>query len=308
MSEIRTSVDAIRPFLEQFKDAPDIQVMGGLGSAALRHPQLVIDTDSKELRVPDHEISLLRPNGTKRDADVFVATTNTERIKEVKQALAASVAGKLAVAVCAFHSHTSFDRQPYVQTDVTSDRYCIDPFRRQYGKVLSPFVAPIDPEGLEQWQLIVNDELSIPVSHPGATITNYTQRSIVGLRPKDMKKMNEAAPMVLAKSPEIREWLLDGPGRSQFDLSHAFTSLHRQEASTVEIVEGIELPTLSLDEMIDGPLMIAPDSPRFLREQAVKFASLKSRVAFAIESNEHIVKFFNDERVERLFKRFVKNR
>lgn len=308
MSEIRTSVDAIRPFLEQFGDAPDIQVMGGLGSAALRHPKLVIDSENKELRVPDHKVSLLRPNGTKRDADVFVATTDTERIKEVKRALTASVAGRLAVSVCAFHPHTSFDRQPYVQTDVTSDRYCIDPFRRRYGKVLSPFVAPIDPEGLEQWHLIVNDELSIPVSHPGATLTNYTQRSIVGLRPKDKEKTDEAARMVFAKNPEIKEWLLDGPGRSQFDLSHAFTSMRQQNAPVVEVVEGIELPTISLDEMIDGPLMIAPDARRSLREQAVKFAALKSRAAFAIESNKHIVKLFNDERIERLFKAFVKNR
>jgi len=308
MVQVENSIDVIQPFLERFEGAPDIQVMGGLGSTALRHPELVIDIDNKELRVPDHDIPTLRPNGTIRDADVFVATEDVDRIREVKAELIASVAGKLVVSVCAYHPYKAYEREFTNPLNVTSDRYRVDPFRPKYGKVLAPFVAPIDPEALEQWQLIVNDAVSMPVSHPGATLANYTQRSIVGLRPKDKDKTNAAARNIFEKTPEVKEWLLDGPGRSQFALSHAFTSIRQQRKPTVEIVEGIELPTLSLDQLTNSPLMMAPDAIRAFRRQAVDFAALKARGAYAIESNPQIVKFFNQEWVEQLFRNFIKSR
>lgn len=308
MSETLQSVDVIRPFLAATEGAPDIQVMGGIGSTALRHPDLVIDIDNRELRVPKVDVSIFRPNGTPRDADVFVASENTERIQEVKRLLVESVSGHLIASVCAIHPFKSYEREFYNPTEITSDRYRINPFMQSVGKVLPPFVAQIDPEAMEQWQLIVNDELTIPVSHPGATLANYTQRSIEGLRPKDTKKIHEAARNIFEKEPEIKDWLLEGPGWSQFELSHAFTSLRQQGKPTVTIVDGIELPTMTLNQMVDSRLMMAPDSIRAFRRQAVDFAAIKSRASYAISSNEKVVAFFNNPKVEELFARFIKSR
>lgn len=308
MPEIQQSVDIIRPFLAEHEGEPDIQVMGGIASTALRHPDLVIDMASKELRVPNIDVSQFRPNGTLRDADVYVASENPERIQDVKRSLLQSVAGQLIVSVCAIHPFKAYEREFYNPTEITSDRYRITPFKAEYGKVLPPFVAKLDPEALEQWQLIVNDELTIPVSHPGATLANYTQRSIEGLRPKDSEKTHAAAHNMFAKEPEVKEWLLDGPGWSQFELSHAFTSLRQQKEPTVTIVDGIELPTMTLDEMVDSRLMMAPDSIRAFRRQAVEFAALKSRASYNVSKYEKVVKFFNNPKVEELFARFVKSR
>lgn len=308
MSEIPQSVDVIRPFLAEVEGPSDIQIMGGIASTALRHPDLVVDFVHKELRVPEVDIPIFRPNGTLRDADVFVLTENTERIQEVKKTLVQSIDDQLIASVCAIHPFRAYERQIGNQTEITSDRYRVNPFKKDYAKVLPPFVATIDPEALETWQLIVNDELTIPVSHPGATFSNYTQRSIEGLRPKDAKKMNAAARNVFAKAPEIKEWLLDGPGWSQFELSYAFTSLRQQRRPTVNIIDGIELPTMTLDAMTDSHLMIDPETSRAFRRQAVGFAALKSRASFAISSNEKIVAFFNEPKVEELFARFIKSR
>ena len=65
---------------------------------------------------------------------------------------------------------------------------------------------------------------------------------------------------------------------------------------------------MTLDAMTDSHLMIDPETSRAFRRQAVGFAALKSRASFAISSNEKIVAFFNEPRVEELFARFIKSR
>lgn len=310
-----SALGAIRPFLERLNGAPDVQILGGVGSVALRHPDLVIDFDARELRVPFIDLSVFRETGKKRDADIFVATSNGDRIKEVKALAQQTIEDGMEIAVCSVRSERAFRKQlpsfilpsgPF--HSVTSERYETNGEGTEHMKILAPFGAAIDQSALEQWHIVAeDDEVVIPISHPGATIANYTQRSISGLRPKDKVKMDAAALNVFRVSPEVREWLIEGPGRSQLDLSVAFLSLRHPLDETVHLIDGIELPSMKWDELIDGPINLATQYPRYFRERAVGFAALKAKVAFAIESRLDLVDKLNNGTFERFMKPFVGN-
>lgn len=314
MSEYENSVEILRSFAERVQGAPDIQLLGGIASTALRHPDLVIDMQNRELRVPHHDLSARRPNGAKRDADILVTSSDEARIQEVKAIAFEEIQKQLTVSVCSIRSFDELqDRRrvavsrPFSKTSFLSERYEASHAGHAYVKSLSPFAVPIEPTTLQQWQLIINDELSLPVSHPGATIANYTQRSISGVRPKDYQKMSEASQNAYAKAPELRDWLQDGPGSSQMTLTQILYSLRFEALDAVRVL-GVELPLVPLDVLAEGPAFMDTFAEPEGKRRAVAQAAWKASTMYAIENNPVIVKALNNGVVERALGVFTGNK
>lgn len=314
MRDFENSVDVIRPVVERLGDARDYQILGGIASVALRHPELSIDMDARELRVPNLVLGTRRPNNSKRDADILVTTSNQERVQEVKAIAKEELQGKLALAVCSIHSRGTLKHlydtaisRPIGSRSFTSDRFEANAEGTAFEKVLSPFAVPLDAATLEQWRLIINDEYSFPVSHPGATLANYTQRSLSGIRPKDYDKTLEAAANLFAKEPELLTWLKDGPGDSQMRLTQILYSLRIQQVDAIQILGGVELPILTHQELADSPYFMAPHDTEEDRARSVAFAAFKARRNHAVESKPWLVNLLNHGIVEKGLGKFVNN-
>lgn len=189
------SIEIIKPFVKELGDAHDVQIFGGIGSAALADERTVIDVASKTIVAPASlYVSDVRENGSKKDVDVFVRTSDDDRIKDVEDILAATVGQGLEQSVFGFRTAEQVRaklRHPLAFRafwSLLSDRY-EDQASGELTKVLFPFGVDIDPESLETWRLEVGD-LAFNVPHPAMTIINYTQRSVGGIRAKDVKRIS----------------------------------------------------------------------------------------------------------------------
>jgi len=64
----------------------NIQIMGGIGSAALTHQETMIVPDEKRVIAPaDLSLPQYRPDGNLRDFDALVLSTSQARVDEVKE-------------------------------------------------------------------------------------------------------------------------------------------------------------------------------------------------------------------------------
>lgn len=292
---VRDSLEIITPFVERIQAQPDVQIMGGLGSAALASPDVSISYDSKEVRVPSSfNLPANRPDGTLRDVDVLVLSSNAERIKAVDAELEQTVGGALERSVFGVRPKEALQAQ--VEDPLgfrafrtfVSDRY--DMGNNELVKALYPFWVPIHPESLETWSLIVGDQQSIPIPHPGTTLANYTNRSIGGVRPKDAQKVADMANNVFSKAPELRDWLADGPGASQLELSALIASLLKDRRAIDGIFHDITFPAFSHGELIEHEAFI----PRVLsstrtKQQVIATAAFKAEGLHFFESNKYVV-------------------
>lgn len=257
--------------------------MGGVGTSALADPRTIIDAEQKYVIAPvDFFLPVTRPDGNRRDVDVLVKTTDPARIAEVREAVSLTVEPYLEASVFGIRPEHALQRQtrnPFgfaaVKTFL-SDRYALND--QVIVKSLYPFAVPIDPESLENWKLVVgNDTTEYPIPHPGSTLANYTNRSITGLRPKDAVKVHAMAANINKQTPEVREWLMDGPGRSQLELSAVLRSLRYESSSPhFTVLPGIDVPLYTRSELADHPSFLARDLSAYDRRSLVGMAAHKA--------------------------------
>jgi len=271
--------------------------MGGVGTAALEHPDVEINIDRQEVIAPKSFFqSKYRDNGSLRDVDVFVASSNPVRIQAVEAQLEATVGDELERRVFGIHPHETLSAQlarpmgTRVVRMFTSDRYEVFPdVSGVYVKSLFPFAVPVEDESIEPWMLVTEGG-EVPIPNPGITIANYTNRDIVGLRFKDTPKVNEMTRNILAKEPLLREWLYDGPGKSQLELSTLIASLRHPDQRQFELVEGIAVGTLSYGELLHHERLLIPDAPTPQKMAVLSLQIAKANAYGWIQSS----KFVND--------------
>lgn len=291
----RNSLEIIRPFVERLETQPDVQIMGGLGSAALASSDVELSFDRKEVYIPaGFNLSAHRPDGTLRDVDVLVLSSDPSRISEVSDELEAAVGGALERSVFGIRPRQALAAQiedplgfRAFRTFV-SDRY--DLGDGELVKALFPFWVPLHQESLESWALHIGDEPPIPIPHPGATLANYTNRSISGVRPKDATKVAAIAANVFAKAPELKEWLVDGNGASQLELSALIASLSKDRRAIEAVFQDIPFPTYSHEELLHHEAFIPRDlASRRTKQQIIATAAFKAEGLHFFESNKYIV-------------------
>ncbi len=268
--DIPNAFEITRPFVNEVIDDGDVQLIGGLGIEPLLHAGMSINMDAKEVIVPEPLfLPAHREDGTKRDVDVLVLSSQPGRIQQVGELLNTSVEDHLEQSVFSIRTHEALQKRlahPFgmrAMTTFVSDRYEAAPDApTPFVKALPPFSLPIDPESLETWTAVTpNGTHRVPIPHPGATILNYTNRSISGLRSRDVDKATRAAVNVFAKAPEVKEWIVDGPGASQFELSRIIASLRAPSMIHFPVVDGLTTTTYSWEELTEHEAFVAEARP-----------------------------------------------
>lgn len=309
-------IDIITPFAEALGEnpqLPEVQMMGGVGSAALKHPETIILPDekrivtSKTFTQANPDLSQYRSNGTLRDLDMLVLTDDEAQTQEV-EALAKEIIGDQLV-VSAFclregeHLNAQI-RSPFgVKSLKTflSDRYVMPDGSLE--KALFPFAVPIDGDFTETWALEVGDT-EFKVANPAATIMNYLTRSVSGLRTKDHAKVEEMATEVFAKAPELEEWAIDGPGQTHKQLADILHALRYADTPMGGRISVGGVIPLQAPDTIRGlseiDAFMLPDASRRVQEATITLAAIKSRALGVGESNEKIVRHFQTFFEERL--------
>jgi len=292
------SLEIIQPFVRDLGDSRDVQIMGGVGTAALSDPRTEICTYSKEVIAPhDFFLPAFRNDGTLRDVDVLVLSSDVLRTSEVDNVLMDTVGSRLERSVFGIRPREVLQRQlahPLgfrAFRTFLSDRYeagSVD--GEAYVKSLFPFAVPFDPEALETWTLVVGDDSHrIPIPHPGMTLANYCNRSISGLRPRDEDKIASVAANVFRAAPEIKEWLMNGPGKTQLELGALIASLRHPGLPSMELFNGVTVRTYTPDELVEHPAFMLPEYSSGYCRSVLGLAALKATLLHSFENNPRVV-------------------
>lgn len=305
----RDSFKIVESFLDKYAESPDVFVIGGLGSAALAHPDMRISDKDRVISVPNLELTSIRPDGTTRDIDILVTSTDPKRTLEIEWDIARAARDDLGVSVCNIANGEEiihdlgrpFDLRT-IPSGFTSNRYT-DPFSgddQAIVRYLFPFVAPLDKGHFTPWTVEVEKQgLVIPVPPPASTLSNYLVRSVIGLRPADKDKIERAATNVFEQSPEQREWLVDGPGANQLELAAVLRSLHRRGARGGDLLPGINKAFYSHHELTHHDMFAAEQLNYIERRAVLAGAMAKSAATLVFESHPGLKAWFRGTLEER---------
>lgn len=332
MTEIAPDIDCIdiiAPFTEHIERyaaaTSNIQIMGGIGSAALTHAQTEIFPYEHRIvtghgfrQDPQVRAALepIRPeDGTCRDLDVLVLSADEREVGVVEKLAERTVDGQLDISVFGLHKAAQLQEQianPFgwqAFKTFVSDRYVNPDGSMQ--KALFPFAVPLDKANLETWRLEIDDH-EFPVAHPAATVLNYLTRSITGLRAKDAAKVDVMARQVFTAAPELREWSVDGPGRTQMNLAAILHTLrhggsHSEEKRHLDVGGALWIEAGTTKELRDDEAFMIPEASSATQQAALKWAVIKSRGLGGLEAQEPLVKLFRNH-FESMFDGITKNR
>ncbi|MEK7599860.1 MAG: hypothetical protein AAB462_02405 [Patescibacteria group bacterium] len=293
-------IEIVRPFTDALAHgrAGDVQIIGGVGSAALEHPDVQILTDQKLVIAPNKmRLPQRRNDGSLRDLDCLVKSSQQDRIDDV-EALAREVIGdKLEISVFGLHSMGQFTEKKVspamsLAKSFVSDRYidqAPDGTVIQGVKSIFPFAVAIDPDALETWNLQIGDHQPTPIPHPGATIVNYLTRSVSGLRPKDADKVEKLTANIAKKSPDVIDWVVDGPGASQLEFARVLHTLRQpsKDAQAMSVGGAIDIEPHVLDDLMRGEAFIFDVGRPRLLQAMVMATHAKSRFVFWGETKAH---------------------
>lgn len=317
-------VDVIRPFvIETEKRKIPVQILGGLGAAAVLDPLTHYDSGAREIITPREGLFIprQRENGSPRDMDVLVLSTDKDLIDETESVAAETVADRLEVNVFGLHQDEelkTFKLRPFAWSAVKgalSDRYVIGSELNGAGyyKAVFPFgvIAPSDT--LETWHLINGNEPPVPVPHPAMMVLNNTTRSIAGMRKKYDGKAVAMTDNMLNLNPELVDWMIDGPGMSHLVLAGALRSLgwkrivHDVRPLRLSDKRNLTIMPPAPESLVDDPTFLLKEVPKRIQKTALALARLKS-AGFVGPVERHLQDFWERHNLESHFKNIVRNR
>lgn len=305
------SIEVIKPFVQALSDESitNVQIIGGVNAIALCHPDTIIDTKNKEVIAPlSLNLPTRRPDGVLRDLDVLVHSCKDSDISRVKRLMARTVGSELDPSVFGFKSHEVLERQlsrPFGYSALKtflSDRYIMSDGTSV--KSLYPFSVPIDPESLETWTLIVGD-MHAPIPNPAMSVINYTNRSIGGIRPKDVDKVELLSKNIFSKVPKLRDWAIEGPGWSQVQLGLLLRSLTPNKRHND--IFGVDREILPLSKVVETDAFMLPEVSLKMKRRIIGSVAIKAEILSRAESNK-FVRFIFQKYFERRLDSIIENK
>ncbi len=311
-------IDIAVPFrdeLARHPELPDVHIMGGIGSAALKHPDTVIKVDERRIIAPDNfltdmesdagkatqaALATIRPEGTQRDFDLLVKSADPKHIAEVEAIAQMTVDGLLEVSAFGLHDAEDLEEQRrnplglFALRTFVSDRYLHEDGSME--KALFPFAVPLDKELLENWTLEIGGQ-EFMVSNPASTILNYITRSISGIRGvKDGPKVREMATHIFGKAPELVDYCLEGPGQSQMVLAAILQTVRRANSlphskRTLD-VGPLRIKAGSVRALMDHEAFMIPDVEPDVRDAIMAWTIIKSRLLGYGESQQWAITLY----------------
>ena len=304
----RNCIDIVEPYLRDVCRAgmPEVQLLGGIGSVALLHETTKIKFDEQRiLVVSDLSLSNFRDDGNLRDVETLVMSSNKRDAEKVRDSAVRNIGSSLIIEVFGFQDGSKIDEvlaEPLSLKNLKiflSDRYLTGPESEPTDTVVAqrmlfPFSTPIDPEALKTWTIEIGDRFEIPVPSPGAIFLNYLTRSISGLRTKDFQKVQRMGKSIFEKSPEFIDWIIDGPGKSQFDFARVLHTLRESRQSPEDLLIGnqIKLETFPDSNLRDHSSFMLAESDSKTQRIALEIARFKARGLHIAESLPCAVTFF----------------
>ena len=184
-SENVYSLLVARGFHDRMEDCEvPYNVVGGLGLHAVIN-SAEIDWDNHVVYLPSGVcLPCLRENGTVRDLDTLVQSTDKTVVKGCRQKIADTIGDKLVVSAFGLNPYEKNRRGIF---DFVGDRY-VDNEGRLYWR-LGGIETEIPVESLEQWLVKRGGETVCTVPNPVAQLGAYGCRSVTGRRPKDEEKV-----------------------------------------------------------------------------------------------------------------------
>ena len=306
-------LDIVRPFIEelQTQETPEVQIMGGVGSAALKHAGTVILPEEKRIVTskdflrdsagrPNQDLSIRRANGTLRDLDALVLSEKQADIDHVETIARQTINDRLDISIFGLRDGDYLEKQLQNPLGFTAARaFLSDRYVQNDGqiiKALFPFGVSMDKEVLEGWDLQVGDE-TYPVLNPAVAVLNYLTRSISGLRRKDFDKVQSMAGHVFTKSPELLDWTVDGPGQSHLELAGVLQTLRRSNSwpprkKTLKIGDAFEVKSDSIRALREHPAFLLRESESEVQNFTLFWSATKSRGLGIGESSEKLVEIY----------------
>jgi hypothetical protein len=298
-------IEIIRPYIDAVaqEGMPPVQLLGGVGSVALTDERTVIKADEQRIIAPAGlHLSNYRDDGNVRDVESLVLSNRAEDVRAVEECGEQTMGDMLIVEVFPFLDDTRTEKllaAPFGKRALAtfvSDRYMPaetvwTPGEATAKRVLFPFAVPIADEALETWTLEIDDAFEIPVPSPGAVVINYLTRSISGLRGKDEDKIERMAQAIFDKSPDMVDWIVDGPGSEQFELARVFHTLRESKRHPQVLTVGGKLDVTALDyyDLLEHPSFLLNELDEGAQLKALRRAAIKSRVLHFGEGLSFIV-------------------
>ena len=284
-----------------------IQFMGGITARALSDPSLRVYPEDRVMEAsPELRMPTTRENGTLRDLDILALTTDPSCVTAVQDEVSGIVDGRLDVSVFGIRPAEILRNQSRHPMGMSALKtFLSDRYREETGetyRALFPFSVPIDNETIEPWRLVIGQD-EIPMPAPAATVLNYTQRSISGLRAKDKKKWLEMVNNLKSTYPKMQDDILEGSFAEQAQLTMLIEGLRGGDSL---VSETLGLRRLSFEELSKSPFLMLNGQPERNVLRAVKLARSKARGLAFFESNETVVGLWQ-QHVERRLDTVVKN-
>jgi hypothetical protein len=307
-SGVLNSIDVVRSFVEEMEvgGMPRYQMLGGVGSAALLNTDTTIDTDARVIHAPKNlYLSNFRRDGNRRDVEVLAMSSRSVDAMGIEDCLERTIGDKLIPEVFDIRDEASLAQltaRPLglrAMSMFLSDRYL--PGQMEYSgegtqlqRILVPFAVSMAHAALETWTLEIGNDLKIPVPSPGATVVNYLTRSISGLRAKDAEKVQIMSEAIFTKAPETVDWIIDGPGSSQFEMARILHTLRESQQHPRRLVVG---GRLMIDPLLDTrfeehPAFMFSNLDLEAQRKIIRLAKIKSRGLHSAESYRIMVTLF----------------
>lgn len=167
-------------------------IVGGLGLHAVTNAEK-IDWDERAVTVSnDTDLPRLRENGTIRDLDTLVCSTDARVIDKYKETIVRAIGGEVVASVFGLRRYEENTRG---FLDFTGSRYSDDKDRLFWR--LSGIETQLPRASLDPWQIKRDDEVICNILNPVAQLGAYMNRSITGIRPKDEKKVDSLRQVIM---------------------------------------------------------------------------------------------------------------
>ncbi len=310
MRKNENAIKVLVPFFDKYGEDPKVQVIGGVGTTALLdpHSDFYAEDDTISLSSQEMDLSTLREDGTKRDVDVFVSSSDSDEIGKIRSDLESIVGDKLDASVFGI-----IERKLPRKIGMTAlktflaDRY-IDIESQELVKSLYPFSAQIDPDSLKPWRVESND-FSFHIPHPAMSWLNYCSRSIGGVRAKDVDKVGQLTERLEADLPDFYEWIFDGPGKSQFELSKLIHSAGvGMEPLNQILPDSRAVKAIGIDGIIESEYFMLGENSVATQRVALGQFALKANLLRFFESSGTVRALFQKYAERSIASSIVENR
>ena len=188
MSEVSENMYSLlvrRSIHDRMKDREvPYNVVGGLGLHAVTNAA-EIDWGHRVVCLSNGvDLPCLRKNGTVRDLDTLVQSTDKTVVKSCRQEITDAIGDKVVVSAFGLNPYEKNRRGIF---DFVGDRY-VDNEGRLYWR-LGGIETEIPPESLDPWLVEQAGETVCAVLNPVSQLGAYLNRSATGTRPKDEEKV-----------------------------------------------------------------------------------------------------------------------